>query len=169
MFSIVFVFFVCPRLRVGSQSILNSSHDCAGFPETKCQLHTLSFWSFSSVRSSRLIAEIHRILLSLVSSSVSLPWWVIIAGIQNVATAFPFPVFRPQSTIAQSTIVKWLKWRDLFTFEGRQHGGQRKITWLLSRACKPRIIGNTGRKIGFTNVCESCKYVVNLHYICAVG
>ena len=57
----------------------------------------------------------------------------IIAGIRNVATAFPFPVFRPQSTIAQSTIVKWLKWRDLFTFEGCQHGGQRKITCVQTK------------------------------------
>ena len=46
---------------------------------------------------------------------------------------FPFPVFRPQSTIAQSTIVKWLKWRDLFTFEGCQHGGQRKITCVQTK------------------------------------
>lgn len=33
------LYFWCPKLRVGTQLIFNLSHDCAGFPETKCRLH----------------------------------------------------------------------------------------------------------------------------------
>ena len=59
-----------PRCNIGTQSISNWSHCLAAWPDTKCLEQTLSFSSLSSVRSSRLMAEIHARLLLVVNSFV---------------------------------------------------------------------------------------------------
>ena len=67
------VAFLCPKSNVGTQSILHLSQLLAALPETKCFSHTRSFSKFSSVRWSRLIAEIQRDLLSSESCCASSP------------------------------------------------------------------------------------------------
>ena len=71
--SVRLVFLLCPTFRVGTQSTLNLSHGFAALPETKCFSHTRSFSKMVSVRSSLLIAKIHRDLLSSDKSLASFP------------------------------------------------------------------------------------------------
>ena len=80
-----------PKLRVGTQSILCRSHKGAAVPEWNCWSQTLSLFKIFSVRSSRLIAEIHRRLRSMLSSSTSGPRFVTTAGTRHKRT----PLYSP--------------------------------------------------------------------------
>ena len=88
-----------PKLRVGTQSILCRSHKGAAVPEWKCWSQTLSLFKIFSVRSSRLIAEIHRRLRSMLSSSTSGPWFVTTAGTRHKRIPLAPPHFLEHPTI----------------------------------------------------------------------
>ena len=69
---------LCPMLKLGSQSGLFLSSGDARFPEIKCLEHILSF---SVYKSALLIAGIKPVCRFRVSSSMSLPLFVITLGI----------------------------------------------------------------------------------------
>ena len=114
LFSSVFLYSFFPRFKVGTQSMLWRSQTGAAFPDTKWRPQTrLLSRIFFVLVSPRLMAEIHSLLLSLVSSSCSSPWLVTIFGMEaNVTRCFPM-LTRSQSHATFS----------LFTFEGHKDGG----------------------------------------------
>ena len=69
-----------PRFNVGIQSTLNLSQLFPLFPEMKCRSQTRSFARICSVKSSRLIAEIHSERLPFDNFSASSPWFVTTEG-----------------------------------------------------------------------------------------
>ena len=89
-----------PRFCVGTQSALKRCYSLAGSPEINCLLQTRSFSLFLSVKSSLLIAEIHRLPHSEVNSSMNSPWFVTTRGTRkNLVLSLPgrlFPVLFPR-------------------------------------------------------------------------
>ena len=91
--------FAMPKLRVGTQSMLSRFHKGAAVPEWKCWSQTLSLFKIFSLRSSRLIAEIHRRLRSMLISSTSGPWFVTTAGTRHKRIPLAPPHFLEHPTI----------------------------------------------------------------------
>ena len=125
------VAFLCPKSNVGTQSILYLSQLLAALPETKCFSHTRSFSKISSVRSSRLIAEIQRDLLSLDSSCASSPWFVTTEGTLAKYNPLSRPLLLPQPTIMHKTMFHTKDATSLFTIEVHQYGGVATVVKVL--------------------------------------
>ena len=103
--------FAMPKLRVGTQSMLSRFHKGAAVPEWKCWSQTLSLFKIFSLRSSRLIAEIHRRLRSMLSSSTSGPWFVTTAGTRHKRIPLAPPLFLEHPTITHIGILRGRNWK----------------------------------------------------------
>ena len=87
------------------------SHCLAAWPDTKCLEQTLSFSSLSSVRSSRLTAEVHARPLLVVNSFITSPSFLTIFGTRLLKFHYRilfcelFPLLLPQPTIMHRTMI----------------------------------------------------------------
>ena len=106
--------------------------------KTSLTKHVLLVWmgyKISSVRWSRLIAEIQRDLLSSDSFCASSPWFVTTEGTLAKYNPLSRPLLLPQPTIRHKTMFHAKDTTSLFTIEVHQYGGvatavKELVTWV---------------------------------------
>ena len=98
---------LCPKFRVGNQSVLFSSSRLAGLPDRKCLEQILSFASTLSVRSALFIAERKPVHLFLLSFSLASPLFMRILGILKKDTSLSRPDRLVQPKTIQRTMLSY--------------------------------------------------------------